>query len=379
MYEYQEKGRYFAQVPDEVKEPARAELLRLGAEDIRTAYRGIDFAASVEVMYAVNFRSRLLSRVLAPLISFNCRSADYLYKKSREIPWEDFLDPGRTFAVSARVSGSAVKHSRFAALRVKDAVADRFRDRTGRRPSVDQESPDTRIDLHVENHRAVLSLDASGGSLHRQGYRQDGVEAPMSETLAAAVVAFSGWDGRRPLHDPFCGSGTILCESYLRAGNIPAGFLRERFGFESFPDFDRDLWARVRAEAWGQAVPVREGLITGSDISSAAVSAASANAARVSAAGGIRVERRDIFDIPGLEETAIVCNPPYGIRLERGKDLCDFYRKFGDFLKRRCRGATACVYFGKREYLKSIGLRPAWKRALRNGPLDGRLAFFELY
>ena len=378
MYEYQETQTYLAQVAEDVKEIAIGELAALGAGELSPTYRGIRFQASPALLYAINLRARLVSRILAPLATFNCRSSRYLYKKSREIPWEDFIDSDQTLSVNASVSHSAIKHSRYAALKLKDAVVDRFREQTGRRPSVARHNADLGLHLHLLHNRATVSLDASGGSLHRRGYRVSGGPAPLSETLGAAILTLSEWDGSVPLYDPFCGSGTLLCEGYLLASRTPPGMLRPRFGFERLPDFEPETWQRVRAQAAAGIAPPAPGLIAGSDISCEAVAGARRNAGKL-APGAIQIEREDVFRLESLEGRTIVCNPPYGIRLETGRDLSDFYRRLGDFLKQRCRGAQAYVYFGERKYLKKIGLRASWKKALSNGGLDGRLAKFELY
>ncbi len=378
-YEYQTTHRYFVQVADDLAGLAGGELQSLGAEEVVTVYRGLRITADPASLYRINLHSRLVNRVLAPLATFDCHSDRYLYKRVKEIPWEDFLTTEQTLAVFAQVSHSRISHSRYAALKLKDAVVDRFRDRTGRRPSVDTRAPDLWINLHLEDNRATVSLDTSGGSLHRRGYRRSSVEAPMIETLAAAVICTTGWEGERPLYDPLCGSGTLLCEAFLLASNTPAGILRDRFGFERLPDFDPGLWDSVRKQGLAGIRTLPPKLISGSDSDLEAVQAARQNCSLLDHGGAIHVARRDMFAIPALEGATIVCNPPYGIRLGKRTDLGDFYKRLGDFLKQRCTGSTAFIYFGDRAHLKSIGLRPAWKKPLRNAGLDGRLAKFELY
>ncbi len=379
MYIYQESDRYFAQAADDVKDIAEEELRELGASDISHGYRGLHFTADPRTLYAINYHSRLISRVLAPLVSFNCHSDRYLYKKSMEVHWEDFLDASKTFAVFASVSHSRINHSKFAALRLKDAVVDYFRERTGERPSIDRREPDLWLNLHIENNQAAISLDTSGGSLHRRGYRKDSVKAPMIETLAAAIIRHSGWDGATPLYDPFCGSGTILCEALMHAAKMPSAFLRRQFGFQRLPDFQPEIWKQVESEALKGIIDLPEGLISGSDMSDEAVRTSVDNCLAIDRNKRIRLEQRDIFEIDELENRVIVCNPPYGIRMGGSKDLSSFYKEFGDFLKQRCSGSTAYIYFGDRKYIKSIGLRTSWKKALTNGGLDGRLAKIELY
>ena len=379
MYRYQETQRYFAQVADDIKDIAEQELLTLGARETSPTYRGIYFTASPKVLYIINFHARLITRVLAPLTSFRCHSDRYLYKKAREIEWQDFLDPSQTFAVFATVANSRLRHSKFAALRLKDAVVDSFRAATGVRPSIDTRQPDVWMNLHIQNDEATISLNTSGGSLHRRGYRKKSVQAPLVETLAAAIIHHAEWDGRRPLYDPFCGSGTLLCEAYMLVSRMPAGLFRKRFGFQLLPDFDAGLWRQVQEDGRAALRPPPQGLISGSDIDPEAVHAARVNCAAFPAANAITVEQRAAFQIRRIDDAVIVCNPPYGIRMGKQANLDDFYTRLGDFLKQRCRGSTAFIYCGDRQYLKRIGLKPAWKKPLVNGGLDGRLAKYELY
>jgi 23S rRNA (guanine2445-N2)-methyltransferase len=379
MYNYQEKKRYFAQVADDIKEMAVDELRSLGASNISPGYRGVYFSGNKAVLYSVNYHSRLISRVLAPLVSFYCNSDGLLYKKASQVRWEDFLDSSKTFAVFATVSNSAITHSKFAALRLKDAVVDYFRNRTGKRPSIDTKTPDAWLNLHIAKDEATISLDTSGGSLHRRGYRKETMEAPMVETLAAALIRYSGWDGRTPLYDPFCGSGTLLCEAYMAASHMPPAILRQKFGFERLPDFDFQLWNRIKREGRQGIAPIQKGIIAGSDIALTAVKSAMANCAVIDKKNVIRIEKQDIFKIEMIEGKVIFCNPPYGIRMRQNSDLFSFYKRFGDFLKQRCRGSTAFVYFGERKYIKNIGLKPSWKKPFSTGGLDGRLVKYELY
>ena len=379
MYQYQKTNRYFAQAADDIKDIAEAELNALGATEISPSYRGLYFNADRESLYRINFHSRLINRVLAPLIQFDCHSDKYLYQTALQIPWEDFLTPEHTFAVFATVTHSHIRHSKFAALRLKDAIADYFKKTAGRRPSVDTREPDVWFNLYMENNEALISVDTSGGSLHRRGYRMDSVSAPMSETLAASIIRYTEWDGASPLYDPFCGSGTLLCEAWMYASHTPSAFKRKKFGFERLPDFDRALWKRVKQQGFQQIVSVPSGLIRGSDISAEAVAAAKTNCAQIDIKRTIQLSAKDAFQMNRLEGHTIVCNPPYGIRMKRKQDLSGFYKQIGDFLKQKCTGSTAYIYFGDRKYVKSLGLRASWKKPLSNGGLDGRLVKYELY
>jgi putative N6-adenine-specific DNA methylase len=379
MYAYQQNHRYFAQVAEGLEEPAAEELKPLGAQEIRLDYRGLYFEADQTALYRINYHSRLVTRVIAPLLVFACHTTEALYRRARTVAWREFLSAEQTLAVFANVSHSKIRHSQYAALCLKDAIVDYFREECGRRPNVERSDPDVWVSLFIEKDRAAIGIDTSGGSLHRRGYRKETVDAPMQETVAAAIISHAEWDGSRPLHDPMCGSGTLLAEALMHYCRIPAGVLRARFGFERLPDFDPRRWAAVKAEADRLIRPLPPGLIAGGDIAAEAVAATRANLGRLPHGRGVAIRRLDFKRLEGLADRVIVCNPPYGLRLQRGGDLGGVYRDFGDFLKQRCRGSSAYIYFGNREMLKHIGLKPSWKQPLMNGGLDGRLARFDLY
>jgi len=379
VYQYQKDCRYFAQIADSLKKAGADELSELGAEDVRPEFSGIHFRADKSTLYRVNYQTRLLSRCLAPLISYVCHDTDTLYQKAKQIEWEDFFGKSNTFAVSGYVSDSVISHSKYAALRLKDAVADYFKEKTGQRPDVSVRNPDILLNLHIRHDKAVISIDTSGGALHRRGYREETVSAPMQETVAAAIIRFSEWDGSAPLYDPLCGSGTLLCEALMRYCNIPSGVFRNRFGFECLPDFDGALWQQVKKEADGHIRELPKGLIAGSDVSPEAVSAARTNLMGLHYGKNVSVERADFRKLPDLEDHVIVTNPPYGIRMGGDENLDVFYKNFGDFLKQKCKGSTAFVYFGEREYINKIGLKASWKKPIEVGGLDGRLVKYEMY
>lgn len=378
-FQYLRAGRYFALAAGGMEDLAAAELAELGGTDVEPSYRGVYFDADPATMYAVNYRARLLTRVLAPVLSFDCHSDRYLYQTARAIDWPNLFGLDDTFAIFATVSNSRITHSQYAARKLKDAIVDRFRDDTGARPSVRTPDPDLWINLHIHENRAVISLDASGGSLHRRGYRRESVEAPMQETLAAAIIRLTGWEPDRPLLDPMCGSGTLLCEAWMHAVRIPAGFARERFGFERFPDFNPEAWARVRAEADAGRREIPDGLIAGGDRDAAAVRACRANLAAFPGGASVVVETGRFEDHPGLKDGVVVTNPPYGLRIGSDDGTPALWKSLGDWLKQRCKGSTAYVYAGRPELLKAVGLRTTWKRPLVNGALDGRLARIDCF
>jgi putative N6-adenine-specific DNA methylase len=380
MFYYQRFKQFFAQVAGGLEQIAADEFKELGATDIETITRGIHFKADLLTLYRINYRSRLATRVLAPMIKFEAKTPEELYLGAKKIDWTNIFRLDQTFAVFANTFHSEIDHSQYASLKVKDCVVDMFRKRfKQKRPNVDPKEPDLVIAVHIFEDQVTISIDCSGGSLHRRGYRQDSVEAPMQETLAAAIIDFAKWDCKRPLYDPMCGSGTLLSEAWLKAGNIPAGTLRKKFGFMMLPDYDRRDWVKVKLHEDNQIKLVRGGLIRGSDINAKAVRMTRSNNARIPGGDELIVKTRDFRDLESLENRLIVCNPPYGIRMMKDEDMGVFMGELGDFLKQKCTGSDAYIYFGDRELVKSFGLKAAFKLPLRNGGLDGRLVKYELY
>jgi len=378
-YLYEKKSLYFAQVAESVKEIAIKELKELGACDLKPVFRGIWFKAAKKDFYRINYFSRLLSRILVPLVTFECRDKDDLYKAAKKIRWEEFLTFKKTFSITANVSESQITHSNFAGLRVKDAIADYFRDRTNKRPSVDAKDPYIIINLHIHKDLATLSIDASGGPLHKRGYREESVSAPMQETVAAAIIHLCEWDGKRTLYDPMCGSGTLLCEALMKYCRIPAQVFRTRFGFERLPDFDAGLWEQVKKDSRDNFRVLEKGMIAGSDISEYSINAVKTNIMGLHFGSEIMIEQKDFQDIEAIENSVIVTNPPYGIRMGKDINLNRFYQSFGLFLKNKCKRSIAFVYFGEPKYIKKVPLSPSWKRPLKIGGLDGKLVKYELY
>ncbi|MCJ7553448.1 MAG: THUMP domain-containing protein [Ignavibacteriaceae bacterium] len=378
MYEYQSKG-FFAQVPGMMEELCEQELIELGATNTKSAYRGVYFDADKKTLYKINYTSRLLSRVLAPLLSFHCHNTNVLYKSASQIEWEDFLSVEKTFSISASVAKSNINNSLFASQRLKDAIADYFRNKYDKRPSVNTVNPDVRFNLHIEKDEAVISLDASGESLHKRGYRLLAGEAPMQETLAAAIIRISKWDGENTLWDPMCGSGTILCEALMHYCRIPAQKLRKNFGFFNLPDFDGEVWNKLKAECDSKIRPLTKGIISGSDKSQKILEVAKDNLSRLPYDDFVELKCRPFEHVDKFENGTLITNPPYGIRLGNIDDVKILYKELGDFLKTNCKGTSAFIYTGDPALRKSIGLRTSKRISLVNGKLEGVLFQIDSY
>ncbi len=377
-FAYEKTNRYFAQIARGLEPLGVKELKDLGAKDVQAAYRGIYFNADKATLYRVNYLSRLCSRILAPLLKFDCHSTKYLHKTAMKLDWGRLMGLDHSFAINATVTGSKIRHSHYAALCLKDAIADSFRQQSGSRPSVDPKNADINFHLRIDRNKALISLDTSGGSLHRRGYRQQSIEAPMQETVAAAIITLSGWDGDSPLYDPMCGSGTILCEAMMHYCRIPAGYLRKKFGFMTMPNFEPETWDSVKKEANKQIRRLPKNLINGSDMDQEAVAASRSNCALLPHGQSIKINQKKYRQLKNLSNQTIICNPPYGIRLEKDADMDEFIKNFGNFLKQKVSGSEAFIYFGKPELAGDIGLQLQWEKPLMNGGLHGVLTHYLL-
>ncbi len=378
MYDYLKMG-YFAQVTGKMENLCEEELTELGAFDIKPSYKGLYFNADIQTIYRINYTSRLLSRVLAPLLSFPCHTTNDLIQKAKKIHWEDFLSIKKTFAISSSVSKSRITNSLYASQCLKDGIADYFRDQYGKRPDVEVVNPDVRINLHIEKDTAVISLDTSGDSLHKRGYRLLAGEAPMQETLAAAIIRISKWDGENPLWDPMCGSGTILCEALMHYCRIPAQKLRRKFGFFNLPEFDPEEWEKIKGEYDSRIRPLPKNIISGSDKSQNAIDVARENLSHIPYTGSVELKKRQFQEKDSFEDGTLIANPPYGIRLGEKEEVQSLYKEIGDFLKTKCTGTSAFIYTGNPELRKYIGLKTTRRIALDNGKLEGVLLQIDSY
>ncbi|MDD2308613.1 MAG: THUMP domain-containing protein [Desulfuromonadaceae bacterium] len=369
----------FAAVPRGAEELAAAELLDLGISDAKPGKGGVSFQTDRAGLYRANLWLRTASRVLVQLAQFPCSSPTELYGGVHTIAWQELITPDMTLAVDCSLRDSALTHSGFVALKTKDAVVDRIRESCGRRPNVDTALPDVRINVHLHKNICTISLDSSGDSLDRRGYRLERNEAPLRETLAATVIALTGWDGSIPLADPMCGSGTIPIEAALLAAHIPPG-LQRQFGFQRWLDYDARLWNDICA---GAEVDIRRlpvGLISGYDLDSKALLLAERNCSKAGLEGQVHFFHTALQEFrPEGDKGVVILNPPYGKRLGEEDDLRELYCQIGDVMKKYCRGWTGYVLTGNLELAKYIGLKASRRYVLFNGAIECRLLKYDLY
>lgn len=379
MYEFEKNNMYFAQVTGGTEELCAQELTELGAKNTRTAYRGVYFESDLITLYRINYTSRLLTRVLAPLTTFHCHTPLMITRAAEKISWESFFSVNETFAITASVAKSSINNSLYAAQVLKDGIADYFRNKYKRRPDVNTENPTVRFNLFIEKDNAIISIDTSGESLHKRGYRLLAGEAPMQETLAAAIVKISGWKGEKPLWDPMCGSGTILCEALMHYCNIPAQYLRKNFGFFHMPGYNKAEWLKLKEQIDSLIQPLPDGLIFGTDKSQRVIKVAEENVSRLPFGDKIKLSGQPFQHVKSFENGVLITNPPYGIRLGNPEEVQALYKELGDYIKQNCHGTTAYIYTGDPSLRKYIGLKTSRRIPLVNGNLEGVLLQIDSY
>jgi len=361
-----------------LEEVLEKEVEALGGTGIEMLKRAILCEGDKAFMYKANLWLRTAIRVLVPIQSFDATNEQDLYDQLLQVNWEDYMRLDQSFVVDVVTQSNKMKHSHFLSLKTKDAIVDWFRDKTGKRPSIDTKNPDIKVHLHINaREECTLLLDSSGEGLHRRGYRTDGGAAPVNEVLAAGLVQLSGWKADQPFVDMMCGSGTILIEAALVAANKPPGRLRD-FAFQKWADYDKELWANIREEARNQQKD-HEWPIIGVDQDFRAIRIAENNIEAAGLEDYIRV-RRSNFNryLPPEGPGIMIINPPYGLRIE-SDDIFNLYHDIGDKMKQDFSGYTAWILSGNLEALKHVGLRPKRKISLLNGHLECKFHAYELY
>ena len=355
-----------------LEEVLAKELVELGANDVQIERRAVSFTGDKRMLYMANFCLRTASRILVPIAQFKARHTDDIYEKVKQIDWSEYMTTKMTFQIDATVYSDYFRHSQFVTYRVKDAIVDWWMERGGVRPSVKLTNPDLYLNVHIGGDIVTVSLDSSGESLHKRGYRVANTQAPINEALAAGMLLLAGWNGQGDFYDPMCGSGTLLIEAALIARNIAPGIYRKGFAFEKWANFDADLFEDVYSDDSREREFTHK--IYGSDAGFYAMQTAMKN---VESAGlqrdievkQIRVQELRLAD-KDTDGALVMINPPYGERLAQDKDVMNLYKDMGTALKHQFSGATAWIISSNDEALKCIGLRPAKRVRLVNGDLD---------
>ena len=359
-------------------EPVLAkELTQLGANNVQIGRRMVSFTGDKEMMYRANFQLHTAIRILKPIRHFKAKSADDVYEEIKKIDWNQYLAPEKTFAVDSVVFSEEFRHSKFVAYKVKDAIVDYFREQTGKRPNISVANPDVRLNMHIAEDNCTLSLDSSGESLHRRGYRQESVEAPLNEVLAAGMILLSGWQGDTDFIDPMCGSGTLPIEAALIARNMAPGLFRKEYAFEKWPDFDADLFDEIYNDESQEREFKHH--IYGYDIDIKAVNTARMNAKAAGLSADITIEQQDFKDFTQpANKSIMITNPPYGERIST-PDLLGTYRMIGERLKHQFKGNDAWILSYREECFEQIGLKPSIKIPLYNGSLECEFRRYQMF
>ena len=339
----------------------------------------MSFEGDKALLYKVNLHARLALKILVPFYHFKARNDKQLYDAIGKIDWSTFMSVNGTLAVDGLLRSDFFNHSQYIALKTKDAIVDQFRAKHNKRPDVDIINPDLRLNLHIFNDDVTLSLDASNDSLHKRGYREEANRAPLNEVTAAAIVKMSGWDLEEPFMDAMCGSGTILIEAAMLAKNIPANYLRKRFGFQSWPDYDQSLWKSILQEASDGILKDKKLRIYGSDISGTTLEIAKENIKHAGLSHVIKLEKVpfEYVKVPS-ESGCLVINPPYGERLSLD-EAGAFYKMIGDKFKKDFNGWQAWVLSSNQEAMKSIRLKTSQRLLVFNGPLECKFHQYQMY
>ena len=344
------------------------ELTQLGANNVRIGRRMVSFTGGKEMMYRANFQLHTAIRILKPIAHFKAKSAEDMYDEVKKIDWSKYILDGKTFSVDSVVYSDEFRNSRFVTYKVKDAIVDQFREKTGTRPNISVSNPDIRLNIHIAEDQATLSLDSSGESLHRRGYRQESVEAPLNEVLAAGMILMTGWKGDTDFIDPMCGSGTLPIEAALIARNISPGVFRKEFAFEKWPDFDKDLFDEIYNDDSQEREFTHH--IYGYDIDMKCVNTANLNIRAAGLSKDITIQQADFknFEKPA-EKSLLIMNPPYGERIST-PNLMATYKMIGERLKHQFAGNEAWVLSYREECFEQIGLKPSIKIPVYNGSLE---------
>ena len=357
------------------------ELIELGANNVQIERRAVSFTGDLRMLYTANFCLRTASRVLVPIATFKAKKTDDIYEQVKALNWTEYMTPKTTFQIDATVYSDLFRHSQFITYRVKDAIVDYWMEHGGVRPSVQLTNPDIYLNIHIAGDNVTLSLDSSGESLHKRGYRVANTQAPINEALAAGMLLLAGWRGQGDFYDPMCGSGTLLIEAALIARNIAPGIYRKGFAFEKWANFDADLFEDIYSDDSRERDFKHK--IYGSDAGFYAVQAATKNIESANLQRDIEVKQIRVQELRlaerNTEDALVMINPPYGERLAQDKDVLRLYQDMGTTLKHQFNGATAWIISSNEDALKCIGLRPAKRIRLMNGELECLFNQYELF
>lgn len=379
MFEYRKKNRYFAQITGSLELMVKNELNELGATDIEISRSGCHFSADDRTLYRIILLAKTPQRILAPLVKFDCYSTKYLgILTYKDIHWSQLFSVDETFGIMANIKDSVITNSLYASQVMKDSICHQFILKTDRRPNFSIKEADILFNLHIDDNKATISLDLTGSSMHKRGYKTQSIKASIQETIAAALVRETKWDGKTKLLDFMCGSGTFLGEAVLNYSKFPNDLIRENNHLKRLPNFNQKLWDEVKEDIEKHKRILPKNLIFGNDISPTAVVATKENLAKIPYGDRVVVENRNFKDIKFVADCTIIINPPYGNNYDDQDTLVKLYKEIGIFFKEKCEKCTAYVLAGDQKLLDAIKINPEWQKPVRTGPVVSIFAKYVL-
>ena len=379
MFEYRKENRYFAQITGSLELMVKRELTELGATNVEVSRSGCYFTADDRTLYKIILLAKTPQRILAPLVKFDCFSTKYLgILTYKDIHWSQLFSVDETFGIMSNVKDSVITNSLYASQVMKDSICHQFILKTERRPNFNIKEADILFNLHIDNNKATISLDLTGSSMHKRGYKTQSIKSSIQETIAAALVRETNWDGKTKLLDFMCGSGTFLGEAVLNYSKFPNDLIKTNVHLKRLPNFNEKLWDEVKAEIEKNKRILPKNLIFGNDISPTAVVATKENLAKIPYGDRVVVENRNFKDIKFVTDCTIIINPPYGNTYDDQDTLVELYKEIGNFFRTKCEKCQAYVLAGDQKLLDAIKINPDWQKPIRTGPVISIFAKFVL-
>lgn len=380
MFEYRKENRYFAQIAGSLELIVKHELEQLGATDIELSRSGCHFTADDKTLYRILLLARTTQRILAPLIKFDCYSTKYLgILTYKDIHWSEFFGLEEKFGIITNVKDSVITNSLYAGQVMKDAICNQFILKTGKRPDFSNKEADIIFNLHIDDNKATISLDLTGTSMHKRGYKIVSGKGSIQETIAAALLQQTEWNGETKLIDFMCGAGTFLGEALIHYCKLPNDVLKPNIHIKRLPSFKQKLWDEVTQEIQAGIRKLPKSLIFGNDNSPTAVVATLENLRNLPQGDKISVENRNFKDIKFIKDSTIIIDPPYENTFDDQETLLKLYEDLGVFLKEKCTKCQVFVLAGEKRLLDALRLKPEWVRSIRTGPVDSSFAKYIIY
>lgn len=379
MFEYRKENRYFAQITGSLELIVKKELQELGANDIEISRGGCHFSADDKTLYKIILMAKTTQRILAPLVKFDCYSTKYLgilcYK---DIHWSQLFNVDESFGIITNIKDSIITNSLYAGQIMKDAICNQFILKYEKRPNFSLKNPDILFNLHIEENKATISLDLTGSSMHKRGYKITSVKSSIQETIAAALLRESKWDGSQKLLDFMCGSGTFLGEAILQYCRLPNDLIKSNSNLKRLPNFNEKLWQEVKDEIEKNKRPLPKSLIYGNDISPTAAMATKENLGNLPYNKHVIIENRNFKDIKFIKDCTIIINPPYDNKYDDQNTLKDLYKDLGDFFREKCQNCQIFLLVGDAKFISALKIKPLWEKSIRTGPITSSFIKLEI-